>query len=121
MTEFKTFLEANYIWFLVISIILVLALVGYISEEVKKKKARIRENDPKYKKIVEENAKAKEELQNMENIAIGDALTNIKEEEKQIKKAKKDNKKEATLEEKEILDKPLIEEEKTESNFEIKR
>ena len=68
----KEFLIDNYIWFLVIAIILALAMVGYFAEVDKKKNP----TQPKPKKNKDNNAVDLPDLDMKPGMTLGDALNN---------------------------------------------
>lgn len=83
MEFFKTFLVNNYLWFLIISLILIFALIGYLADTKKKEQIDKEEKDEKPKKekkvkktneeiFLEENEAA------LENISLNEAVTEKK-------------------------------------------
>ncbi len=84
MEQVGEFLANNYIWFLVVTLILVLALIGYLSEDRKRKK----ELDPKEKveKKSEEEKKPIEKLDvKMKNVSLSEAIKDNKNKKEEPK------------------------------------
>jgi len=106
MEKFSEFLVNNYIWFLVATLILLFALIGYIVDSKKKDKEDKEIKEVKKKKTKEEETK--ESIKDMGSKTLNDAVNNSNSE------VKEDVPKESI----EVYDQPLIvEEEKKESVF----
>ena len=104
MEQVGQFLANNYIWFLIATLILVLALIGYLSENKKKKEADPKEEKKEEKKVEDEKTIEKLDVK-MKNVSLNEAI--------------KDNKNKKGEDKNETFDTLLIEEEsKEEKKFE---
>lgn len=72
MDKFITFVSDNYIWFLVITIFLIFALIGYIYDNKRSKTDYIRKND---------NLVQEEEIELPEGKSINDLVNNTNNNE----------------------------------------
>lgn len=75
MDKFITFVSDNYIWFLVITIFLIFALIGYIYDNKRSKTDYIRKND---------NLVQEEEIELPEGKSINDLVNNTNNNENVI-------------------------------------
>ncbi len=75
MEAFTDFLAANYFWFLVISIFLVFALIGYLVDQQEQKKGISLINKPKEEEVNIEDLAAMAQNKSM-NEAVSDAVKN---------------------------------------------
>ncbi len=76
MTSFTDFLSANYLWFLVISIVLVFALIGYFVDQNEQKKGISMINKPKEKEVDISQLASMAQNKSM-NEAVTDAAKNM--------------------------------------------
>lgn len=75
MDKFITFVSDNYIWFLVITIFLIFALIGYIYDNKRSKTDYIRKND---------NLVQEEEIELPEGKSINDLINSTDNNETEI-------------------------------------
>lgn len=75
MDKFITFVSDNYIWFLVITIFLIFALIGYMYDNKRSKTDYIRKND---------NLVQEEEIELPEGKSINDLVNNTNNNENVI-------------------------------------
>ena len=75
MDKFITFVSDNYIWFLVITIFLIFALIGYIYDNKRSKTDYIRKND---------NLVQEEEIEFPEDKSINDLINSTDNNETEI-------------------------------------
>lgn len=93
MDVFSSFLINNYLWFLIISLILIFALIGYLVDTKKKEENDVKDlktkKDKKIKKSDEEKfLEANEGI--IENISLNEAVNEKKLNKKEGKIIKKD-------------------------------
>lgn len=75
MNTFQEFLSANYLWFLVISIILLFALIGYFVDQNEQKKGISKINKVKEREVNIEDLQALAQNKSLNN-AVSDAMRN---------------------------------------------
>ena len=87
MEEFISFIEDNYLIFLLISLVLIFALIGYIVDAKKKEKGIVEQPKKIEKKKPEESIVTEDLKESLTGVSFDDVMKNNKEEKKKEEKS----------------------------------